>query len=152
MFDFMRSLPSVSISLVAAAAVLAVMLVRVIYFYWAPDTTLIGVVPDDAFYYIQMARHRVRDGFWTFDGTSPATGFHLLYGYVLVLLYSVLGDLPWRQLYLLVGLLASISVAMAAFLTARTVDVVFDRKVIPIAIAPYFTAATLAQGTVMMES
>mgnify|MGYP003576625863 CR=1 FL=1 len=128
------------------------MMVRVIHFYSAPDSTLIGVVADDAFYYMQMARHRLSDGFWTFDGTSPATGFHLLYGYFLLVVYSVLGDLDWRRLYLLVGVLAAVSIAVAAFLTCRTVETVFERKIIPIAAAPFFTVAALTQSTAMMES
>lgn len=136
----------------AALAVFLLLLARTAYFYLAPDAVLVGVIPDDAFYYMQMAKHRVADGLWTFDGSSAATGFHLLYGYFLALVYWVTGDITWRQLHLLVSSLASVSIAVAALLTYRAAAVVFDRTVAPLAIAPFLTAVSLIQSTAMMES
>ncbi len=136
----------------ASLAVFLLLLARTAYFYLAPDAVLIGVIPDDAFYYMQMAKHRVADGFWTFDGSSAATGFHFLYGYFLAFVYWVAGDITWRQLYLLVSSLASVSIAISALLTYRTAAVVFDRTVAPLAIAPFLTTASLIQSTAMMES
>jgi hypothetical protein len=138
--------------LVVSAAVLVLMLVRVTYFCWSDDVALIGVIPDDAFYYIQLARHRVADGFWTFDGETPATGFHLLYGYFLATLFSIFGDIGWRQLFLVVGLLASVSIALSALFTCRTVEAVLGRKVVPIAAIPFFSWQVLVQSTAMVES
>src|SRR5262245_13146339 len=120
-------------SLIVAAAVFALMTARVIYFGLSADESLINVIPDDAFYYIQLARHRVADGFWTFDGASPATGFHLLYGYFLVALFSFFGDVGWRELYAVIGIIASSSIAASAYFTCRAVEMVLDRKVVPIA-------------------
>ncbi len=128
------------------------MLVRVIYFYDAPDSVLIGVVPDDAFYYIQMAKHRATDGFWTFDGISPATGFHFLYGYLLFFLYFVFGEIDWRQLYLLIGGVASVFIGVASYFVSSSAEKLFGRKSILLAVAPFFTSVALMQSTAMMES
>lgn len=136
----------------AGAAVLLVMLVRVLYFMVMPDDLLVGVVGDDAFYYMQVARHRVSDGFWTFDGSATATGFHLLYGYLLVAIYAIAGDIGWRQLYVLIGLLASTSIAASAYFTSRVVEGLFDRNVILVALVPFVSASALVQSTTMMES
>ena len=38
------------------------------------DALVQGVVPDDAFYYFEIARRVWADGRITFDGTTPATG------------------------------------------------------------------------------
>src|SRR5258706_14962847 len=114
-------------SIIAGAAVGLCGMVRVLYFYYAPDAQLIGVVPDDAFYYMQMARHRAVDGFWTFDGTAPATGFHFLYGYLLVALNWLFGTMEWRQLFLLIGAGASILIGLAAGFVSRTAEVCFGR-------------------------
>lgn len=139
-------------ALLAALAVLALLLARVLYFQAAPDEVLIAVIPDDAFYYLQMAKHRLAGGFWTFDGSSPATGFHFLYGYLLVLVYAVAGDLDWRQLYLLVSVCAAFSIAAAAYFCCRGAARVFGQKVVPLAVAPFLGAATVFQSTAMMES
>jgi hypothetical protein len=47
-------------------------------------------VPDDAFYYLQLAKNYVKLGYWTFDsGLSLASGFHPLLAYLLALLYKM---------------------------------------------------------------
>jgi len=139
-------------SIAAYLTVFILMITRVIFFYNAPDSVLIGVIPDDAFYYMQMAKHRAFDGFWTFDGTSAATGFHFLYGYFLVFLYSIFGEIDWRQLYLIVGGASAIFVGLAAYLVSRSAENLFGRNSILLAVAPFFTLAALTQSTVMMES
>ncbi len=49
----------------------------------------INYLPDDAFYYLIPARHFIETGRWSFDGTSPTTGFHLLFAYWTALLQRV---------------------------------------------------------------
>jgi len=45
-------------------------------------------VPDDAHYYLTLARHFAVDGQWTFDGgVSVTTGFHPLHAYILAGLF-----------------------------------------------------------------
>ena len=47
-------------------------------------------VPDDAYYYMTLARNFVIHGQWTFDsGASLTSGFHLLHAYVLAAVYAV---------------------------------------------------------------
>jgi hypothetical protein len=128
------------------------MLARIIHFFQSPLSTLIGVVPDDAFYYLQMALHRAVEGHWTFDGVAPATGFHLLYGYGLVALYTAFGKLDFSTIYLVVSLASSACIALAAWLTGRTVCLWYGRSIAIVAMAPFFTAAILVQATSMMES
>ncbi|MEP7220016.1 MAG: hypothetical protein ABI876_13925, partial [Bacteroidota bacterium] len=41
-----------------------------------PLEWLLGVVPDDAFYYLQIARHIAASGHSTFDGINPTNGYH----------------------------------------------------------------------------
>lgn len=41
-----------------------------------PVETLIGVVPDDAFYYLAIGRHVAASGHPSFDGENPSSGFH----------------------------------------------------------------------------
>ena len=48
----------------------------------------VQLIPDDAYYYLVLARNFAESGRWTFDnGNSTATGFHLLHAYALSLLY-----------------------------------------------------------------
>ncbi len=58
------------ISLLAAALVLAVVVASL------PMKTLVGVVPDDAFYYLVVGRNIAATGVSTFDGQNLASGYH----------------------------------------------------------------------------
>ncbi|PKA14868.1 hypothetical protein [Leptospira haakeii] len=128
------------------------MIFRVLYFYNSSDAALIGVIPDDAFYYIQMARHRAFEGIWTFDGISVTTGFHFLYGYILVFIYSIAGEVDWRNLFLIIGGLASVFIGLSAYFTARVAENFFGKSSIMLAVAPFFTFTAIMQSTAMMES
>jgi len=125
---------------------------RVIHFYSGSTQYLIGVIPDDAFYYIQMAKHRVSDGFWTFDGTRPTTGFHFLFGYLLFAIFSIFTDCDLRGIFIFIGLSASISIGASAFFVCQTASDLFDDKIALAAVLPFLTTISVMQSTAMMES
>jgi hypothetical protein len=139
-------------SIIIALVIFLISIGRVFFFYFSSDESLIGVIPDDAFYYIQLAKHRASGGFWTFDGLSPATGFHFLYGYFLVSIFFIVPEINWRSLYLLVGILASSSLGLSAFYCAKTIGKLFDRKLILLSMIPFLSLPMLLQSTAMMES
>src|SRR5688500_6385445 len=84
----------------AAGLVLLVGLLRVAWLALQGDARLITMVPDDAFYYIVLAQNFAETGRWTFDGVAPATGFHLLWGYLLAGVQALFGAPGWRSLFL----------------------------------------------------
>jgi hypothetical protein len=54
--------------------------------------TLLEMVPDDAFYYLQIARHLATDGSSTFDGVSATNGYHPLWMAILSSLAIIVDD------------------------------------------------------------
>lgn len=83
----------------------------------APAEYRVQYVPDDAFYYMVLARNFVTLGQWTFDsGISLTSGFHPLHAYTLAGLYSLLQPAPERfvQLTVLVSFLAALPAGVAA--------------------------------------
>jgi hypothetical protein len=55
-----------------------------------PIEQKVTYIPDDAFYYLTLARNFTLYHTWTFDsGVSLTTGFHLLHAYVLALLFAL---------------------------------------------------------------
>src|SRR5262249_29204789 len=85
--------PPRTAGLLGCAVVAAAALVRLALFLREPLAQQIGVIPDDAFYYLVAARHFAQLGVWTFDGLAPASGFHLLYAYLLAALFKLAPDL-----------------------------------------------------------
>jgi hypothetical protein len=128
------------------------LLIRVSYFYLSSDKLLISVIPDDAFYYLVLAQNRVEYGFWTFDGTAPASGFHLLYAYSLCAIYALFGKLDWLTLYLLVGIAASSVIAIACHLILRVIQEVIGKDAPLWGLAAFFSCYVLWQPTMLMES
>ena len=62
---------------VAAFAVLAALVAAgYVAVAMRPPAVLLRVVPDDAFYYLQIAKHLAAGHGSTFDGVNPASGYH----------------------------------------------------------------------------
>src|SRR5512147_2987135 len=73
----------------------------------SPDTLQVTYTPDDAYYYLSLARNFVNYHTWTFDsGVSRTSGFHPMLAYILVLLYALLQ--PGTDGFVRIGLLVSI--------------------------------------------
>jgi hypothetical protein len=96
--------------------------------YWflfrrADDAKLTQWVPDDAFYYLILGRNFALLHRWTFDGVAPATGFHLLWGYILALIYGLAPGISLHQiftlLYFFVALLMAISLSLTCVVARR---------------------------------
>lgn len=83
---------------------------------------LLARVPDDAFYYLILARNFVTTGLWTFDGAHAATGFHILYGYTLALMYAVVPDIGLVPAYVLVCVFNAALLAGSVYLLLMTAD------------------------------
>lgn len=79
---------------------------------------IVARIPDDAFYYFVLAKNFVAQGTWTFDGAHAATGFHLLFGYLLAGLYAVAPGIGFVPLYVLVCLMNAVMMAGAVHLLA----------------------------------
>lgn len=90
-----------------------------------PDRLLIRHIPDDAFYYLVMGRNFAHTGRWTFDGTEPASGFHLLWGYLLAAMYWVAPAISTTGALLVAGVIDIVSATLAAWLTVRTASRLF---------------------------
>jgi len=147
--------PAASSRILTWAAALLVSLLslwRVLHLQASPDDILVSVLPDDAFYYMKLAMHRAAEGRWTFDGRNAATGFHLLYGHLLHAIFVVSPDMEWRTLYRIVGVLASLALGLATWLTTRVAVQAFGIASLPLALAPFVSHTALVQSTLMMES
>lgn len=76
----------------------------------AGETVLLQWLPDDTFYYLNIAKHFSTQGIWTFDGGQTiTTGFHPLWAYLLVPIVYGVGDDP----ILLMRTVASFSFMLA---------------------------------------
>ncbi len=53
---------------------------------------LLKMVPDDAFYYLQIARNLAASGRSTFDGVAPTNGYHPLWMAILTVVAAVVDD------------------------------------------------------------
>ncbi len=82
----------------------------------APDALQVQYTPDDAYYYLVLAKNFSRMGLWTFDsGFSVTSGFHPLLAYLLAFLYTIVQ--PATSEYVRLGLLLSSLITVGAALT-----------------------------------
>jgi hypothetical protein len=77
-------------SLIPVAVASLAVVGAAIAFVMSPLDVQLAYVPDDAFYYFQLAREFARSGRWSCDGGLTTTsGFHLLHGYFCALVYRI---------------------------------------------------------------
>jgi hypothetical protein len=138
--------------IVSAISIFIFLAIRVLFFAFAPLKDLVGVISDDAFYYIQMASHRAKDGVWTFDGTSPVTGFHFLYGYFLVGIFKLFPQIQLTNIYLIIAPLSCITISVSVYLLTKTIIKVYGKVFALVAIFPFLSFPIIMQSTIMMES
>ncbi len=92
------------LAVVAALLVAACSVTRYALIVWLSTEQLVGHIPDDAFYELQIARHFLATRQWTFDsGFSTTSGFHLLNVYLMAIFPWTLED-PSTALRLWMGI------------------------------------------------
>ena len=83
----------------------------------APAQRRVQFVPDDAFYYLTLARNFVTQGQWTFDsGVSLTGGYHPLHAYTLAGLFAL--EHPSSERFVELGILVSAFAAVPAAVAA----------------------------------
>jgi len=82
------------------------------------DESIVQAIPDDAFYYLVLAKHFAASGTWTFDGVHPATGFHVLWAYLLAAFYRVWPEATLLRAFVFGSAVASFCHGVAAFTVA----------------------------------
>ena len=120
-----------------------------------PDRLLVTYLPDDAFYYLALAQNFARTGRWTFDGVEPATGFHLLWAYLLAALYKMAPHLTLHGVLLWGGVFQTLCLALAAWLVVRTAEHVFNEHAEALSAGVgliFLSSISLVIDTSLMES
>ena len=100
------------------------LLLRGVLLVSEPDS-VVRIVPDDAFYYFQTARHIVAGNGSTFDGTYPANGYHPLWMVVILPIAVFASDpLTFVRVALGLGILFSFLSALVLYaLLGRITDI-----------------------------
>jgi hypothetical protein len=101
--------------LAAAAASLAVA-VRALKVASGGDESIVQAIPDDAFYYIVLAKHFAASLSWTFDGVRPTSGFHLVWAYLLAAFYRVWPEATLQQVFAFAAGAGCVCHAAAAYM------------------------------------
>lgn len=68
-----------------------ILLLRLCFLIFIDLDLLLTYIPDDSFYYLELSKNFILHGHWSFDGINPSSGFHLLYGYFVVLAMKLFG-------------------------------------------------------------
>lgn len=79
---------------------------------------ILARTPDDAFYYLLLAKNFAASGTWTFDGQNAATGFHLMFGYLLAGIYRLAPGIAFVEIYAVVSVLNALLLAGAVLMLA----------------------------------
>lgn len=138
--------------LVAGGAVFLCCIARLIWLSSLSDAELIKFIPDDAFYYLVLAKNFSETAKWSFDGASPASGFHLLWGYFLASVYYIFPNLSWRIFFISMSVVGCAVYSMAAGIASAAVKNVSPATAIYGVVFVFLSGAAISQSAILMET
>jgi 4-amino-4-deoxy-L-arabinose transferase-like glycosyltransferase len=94
-------------------------------------------LPDDAFYYFQIARHLAQGDGVTFDGLTATNGFHPLWLVLITPFFYLFPGNPELPIHLALALSTLLSLATLLFVYAMTTQLTGDRFAAALAVALY---------------
>jgi hypothetical protein len=146
---FIKRTSYISISL----TIFFLFLIRLIDIYLDSNPKFITVIPDDAFYYLQLAKNFSLYGKWTFDGETTTTGFHPLWAYLLTVFFSGGSSLfEFRTIFLIIGIFSSLLISFSIYIILIINENLFDKRSALISISPFLIYPALMQSTSLMEA
>ncbi len=110
---------------------------------------LITFIPDDAFYYLTIAKQKNEAKMWTFDGVNSTSGFHYLHAKVVQIIYVMLPEISVKSLFIIFGILSSFGLALLLYAILCCTSNVRNKLFFVI---PFLLPATLRLTEMMMES
>ncbi len=107
----------------------------------APDDVQVEYLPDDAFYYLVLAKNHQTLGMWTFDdGTTLTSGFQILFAYTLSAVQGLRRSLASEELrdaILLSSFLSGLVLALALGLALR------GRSLLPLVVVTWLACTQI---------
>lgn len=139
-------------AILVGVLVFIICMIRLVWLVILPDIELIKFVPDDAFYYLILAKNFALEQRWTFDGYAPASGFHLLWAYLLAGVYFVFPHIDWQSMFIVAGVAGSIAFSAAAYFVTVIVIRLAGGAAIYGVFFVFFGSASIIQPALMMET
>ena len=123
---FLKNLNKIQIFQLLTLIIFLLFFTRIIYFFNQADSELITIIPDDACYYIQIAKNFSINGQWSLDGLTKTSGFHLLYALLLFLIFEIFPSITWQILYLIIGTFTySLSTILVVLIVVKLIVCIF---------------------------
>lgn len=135
-----------------ATVVLCAGLLRIAILFRLADGNLVQHIPDDAFYYLAPARNFAALGRWTFDGVEPSSGLHMLWGYLIALLFRIAPNATLHQVFAVAGVFQASCLALASYLVAVTGRRILKQNIVPGVAIVFLSAVCIEQAGWLMES
>jgi hypothetical protein len=131
--------------------VFSLYILRVIRISQKNMSELITFIPDDAFYYLTIAKQKNEARIWTFDGVNSTSGFHFLHAKVLEMIFKMFPEISVKSLFIIFGVLCSFGLSLLLFAILRYTDSSNVSMKLTI-IVPFLLPATLRLSEMIMES
>jgi len=101
---------------------LFLLIIKLVYIYINYGySEYVQIIPDDAFYYLQIAKNWSIKGIWTFDGTNLASGFHPLHAYFLGIIYKIQPEIQLKEIFFICSSIYIISYVYSYFQISKII-------------------------------
>lgn len=113
---------------------------------------VLEVTPDDAFYYLEIAKNKTLLNMWTFDGFNISSGFHFLYANLIRLIYAINIDIEFLEIFKYISILSIFFLTLSFYLLSKILTRLSSSNNSVIIFLIFTTYNILIQTTLLMES
>lgn len=113
---------------------------------------VLEITPDDAFYYIEIAKSKSLLNIWSFDGINLTSGFHFLYANLIKLIYELKVDIEFLELFKYISILSIFFITFSFYLLSKVLTNLTNSYNFIIIFLIFTTYNILIQTTILMES
>jgi hypothetical protein len=125
-----------------------ILVARLVFLFTLNHEELLTYIPDDSFYYMEISKNFIKNGFWSFDNMNPSSGFHIMYGYFLSLIMLLTGVDNFYGIFIIVSL-TNISLIAVSY---NSILKLFYQRFPSIKFLPLFLLTTFLSKVLIINS
>jgi hypothetical protein len=129
----------------------SLILIRFFYIINLNETQVISYLPDDSFYYLQLAKNHATSGLWTFDNIEPTTGFHKFYAFFISIFFYFFSINDFKTIFLFLTTINCLLISISYVLVWSSSENIKPNSSWFVTL-PFFSFPIIRASTFIMET
>jgi hypothetical protein len=129
----------------------SLIIIRFFYLISLNEAQIVTYIPDDSFYYLQLAKNYTTNGIWTFDGIEPTTGFHKFYAFFIGGFFNLFSINDFKSIFILLTFFNCVLICISYLLVWNSSESIKPNSSWFVTL-PFFSLPIIRASTFIMET